>query len=458
MPPEPIIAKHDLTELAGLVRDVKVTVEEENKKVLVRVDELEKTHKTTGNLVLEIEKRVAKAEKLGAIGGGLAECAPLKAAIPKRHLAALNLLGRMPMKVEAAVRLCAMESWLKNSILICDPSRSRVHGQLFEEMDGIEKAFGFEPTRKAALEGGTDTEGGFLVPVPLEAELLRQIEDESVMRALCRVFPMSAPTHNFPDLATNIIVSVVDEEANIGASEPTFGQKLLKAFKYAVRAITSMELVEDSAIGIFAMLNLLMNEKYALKEDQQVLEGTGSGEPTGVVAAAGVNEVTNGTDGAIFSPAKALEQKWKGRTRGTRRGSVWICAPEIVQQIEGFRVDAIAGGDKEGSWLYQPSDGRGNIGGLGTLPSGMFHGFPIIEHSEIKVDRTVGSGTNCSNMYFGPFRRAVIIGDRLGINFGVSEHTQWATGQLDLRMIKRTAVLVAVPADLTKQTGLKIAA
>ena len=383
----------------------------------------------------------------------------LLSVIPQRHKAAFARLSRMPLKREDSIRICALESWLKNAIWLHNPNvAARGGAQLLEEMDKIEQAFGFDPVHKAALEEGTDAEGGFLVPVPLEAEVLRIAEDEGIMRRLCRVFPMTVKTHNFPNLATNLVVSIIAEEGTISTNEPTFGQRALTASKFAVRAITSMELVQDAAVGILAFLITLMTEKYALKEDQQILEGTGAGgEFTGVGSAANVNEIVNTPNGSLFTPAKALDEKWAARKRASRRGSAWVAAPEIIKQIEGFRAAAIAAGDKEGAWLYQPNDGRGNIAGMGDLPAGVFHGFPIFEHSEIQIDRTVGSGTNCSNMYFGPWRGAVVIGDLLGLQFGVSEHTQWATGQLDLRMIKRTAGLVAVPDAMTKQTGLKIA-
>lgn len=448
----------NISELAGLVRDVQVSVDKERETILVDLKELKKNGVELHDYIKEVEKHVAKAQTVGSPGMTQMDNV-LLSVIPQRHKAALNRLSRTTLKRADAIRICALESWLKNAIWLHNPNvAARGGATLLEEMDKIERGFGFDATQKAALEEGTDAEGGFLVPVPLEAEVLRIAEDEGIMRRLCRVFPMTVKTHNFPDLATNIVVTIIAEEGTITASEPTFGQKALTASKFAVRAIVSMELIQDAAVGILAFLITLMSEKYALKEDQQILEGTGAGgEFTGLVAAANVNEITNGANGDLFTTAKALDQKWAGRLRASRRGSAWVAAPEIVKQIEAFRVDAITAADKAGAFLYIPNDGKGNIAGMGDLPSGVFHGFPMFEHSEINVDRTVGSSDNTSNMYFGPWRSAVVIGDLLGLQFGVSEHTQWATGQLDLRMIKRTAGLVAVPKAMTKQTGLKIA-
>lgn len=443
-------------ELVGLVGEVKVIVEEGQKAILADIAKLQESDASLERFIKEVEAQANKA-RYGGAGLGVYQTDALRAVIPQRHVKALERLCRTPGKLEDKVRQVAMESWLKNSILLSNPQVSaRVAPSLLEEMDKIERALGFEPTTKASLQEDTASEGGYLVPVPLEAEVLRMMEDGGIMRGLCRILPMVAKTHNIPNLATNVTVAEIAEEATITASEPTFGLRALTAVKFAVRAIASMELVQDSAIGILAYLIQLMSEKYALLEDQRILEGTGSGgQFTGVVAAASVNEVTNLANGALVTSAKIMEQKWKARKRASRRGAAWIAAPEILQQIEGFRADSAT----TGPFLYQPSYAVNSlVTGLGVEGAeGVLHGFPIFAHSEINVARTVGSGTNCSNIYFGPWRSAVIIGDLLGLTFGVSEHTQWATGQLDLRMIKRTAGLVAVPEAMTKQTGVKIA-
>lgn len=461
-----------IEELTGLVKDVQVEMQKGNEAVVARLSDMEKKGSTLEAWLKEVEGKVTKQMEAGGVGPlGWGVGGNLMSVIPQRHRFCLDLFARSGMQREKAIKTVAIESWLKNSILLHNPAiAARLAPKLLEEMDAIERAFGFRPVgaesaaeQRAAMQEDTSSEGGALVPVPVEAEVLRMAEDSSVMRSLCRVVPMTTKAHSFPKLDSNLTVSIIPEEGTIATSEPTTGTLTLQARKFAVRAIASMELVQDSAIGILALLIGLMSEKYGLKEDQQILEGTGaSGEFTGVGAASGVNEIyaagASAGNGALFTPAQALAQKWKARKRFSRRGAAWVAAPEIVAQMEGLRFDVLASGDKLGGFMYTPANAKGEIladGGEG--PDGVLHGFPIYAHSEIDVARTVGSAGNCSNMYFGPWKNAVIIGDLLGLLFGVSEHTQWATGQLDLRMIKRTAGLVGVPTAMTKQTGLKIA-
>ena len=452
----------EIKALTQAVTEVKTTIEKGNESVTVQLADLANKQAATDVYIKEVEARVAASQRAGAgAGTGLSEVDAIKGAIPQRFRKSLDNYARMPdVSAEKAVRMCAMESWLKLSIHLCNPAFAARHaGAALDEMAKIEASFGFEPMGVQKVLGeASGAEGGYLVPIPLEAEVLRQIQDEAVMRNLCRVFPMSAPAHLFPNLATNVTVGIVPQATTVPLVSPTFGQRTLQSRVFGVRAIIDAFLISDSAVGLISVIQAIMSEKYALEEDRQILEGTGASEEfIGVASAASVNEVTNLNDGSLFTVAKALEQKWKGRKRSTRRDSVWIAAPEIVAQIEGLRWDGATANDKIGGFFYTPTQGLGSIQGTGLVPEGILHSFPIIGHDQLAVNRVVGGGSNCSNMYFGPWKSSVIIGDLLGLSFAVSEHTQWATNQLDLRMLKRTASLVSVPENLTKQTGLKIA-
>jgi HK97 family phage major capsid protein len=83
-------------------------------------------------------------------------------------------------------------------------------------------------------------------------------------------------------------------------------------------------------------------------------------------------------------------------------------------------------------------------------------GFPAYSNADMSVARTQGSASNCADVYFGKWS-SLIIGDLLGINISASEHVNFTSDQIVLRMIKRTGILVGVPADFTVAVGAKIA-
>lgn len=457
MPPEPATATPataGIEALTGLVKDIQTKIDDDSKVIHLGLEDLKNGQKKLENWVAEVEKTAAKARSTNLANG---EVDAIKSSIPERHKRALELHVRMGLPVERAIRMTALESWMKNSILLNNPQvANRVGSKLADEMDKIERSFGFEPVGKA-LQEDQATEGGNLLPTPVEAEVLRIELDAAVVSAMCRQVPMITKTHSFPSLSTNLSVAIVAEEGTITPGDPAFGTKALTAKKIATRCIASMELVQDSAIGILTFLTTLMAEQKGLFLDKQILEGDGTGSNfTGVVAAASVNEVfaagAAAGNGAAPNYAQLIAQKWKGRKRSTRRGCAFVAAPEVLSKYEQLL-------DSQNRPLFVApiagSETLLNQGGGVAAADGTLQGFRAYSHDQILINRTVGTSTDCSNMYFGPWSVAVIVGRLLGMQFGVSEHTQWATGQLDLRMISRDAVLVAIPEAMTKQTGLR---
>lgn len=404
-----------------------------------------KQQRSTEEWMKSVEERLTQ-ERFGKLAAG----DNLRGVIPERYRRNIEAFARTGHK--DPVKAAAMNAWLKNCLRLGVTDFVRMQSQLLEEMDKIERAMGLDPETKAALQEDTATEGGNLVPSPLEAEVLRLTEDAGIIRNLARHITMTSKTLTIPDLTTGVSVAIVAEEGTIGQTEPTFGQKVLTAKMIAARGLASMQVLDDSAIGLLQFWLELCAEAYALFEDDQALEGDGTGVNfTGLVAAAGVNEVTNGTNGAAPSYDQLVAQKWKGKKRVTRRGAAWVGAPEIAQKVEGLK-------DSQNRPLFI-SDIAGQptrfINGNDNGPDGVLMGFPFYASDQIAANRTVGTSTDCSNLYFGPFGFGLIIGDRLGITFGTSEHVAWNTGQIGLRVLKRTAILVGVPAAFTKQTGLK---
>ena len=288
------------------------------------------------------------------------------------------------------------------------------------------------------------------VPTPLEAEVLRQIEDAGQVRALVRKLTMRAVTHNIPDLTTGISVTVVAENVAGTNVRPIFGQKALTAKKVMALGAASIEVLQDSAIDMFDFWLTLANEQMALKEDLDFLEGAGGATEigTGVLNATGVGSIDMPT-GASPQPIDAgdwdvfIDAKYKGRkasTRSRRFNTGWFGAPEAARDLEKLQ-------DSNNRPLLQ-TPLTGNIFALPEGSIGVFLGFPFYANSNIAINR--GAGTDETAVYFGPWGRSFIVGDLLGMQIGTSEHVGWTDATIGIRLLKRTAQLVAVPADFTK--------
>jgi len=401
----------------------------------------------------EIEDRLERS-RFGGVGRFVAGDA-LKSAIPDRMLPMVEAHGRVG--TPDPVRRAAIEAWMKCAGLMCVPKYAGVTmAQIAEEKDRLERALNGPYVMKTSFAEGAGATGGYTVPTPLEAEVLRITEDTGVVRPLARKMTMTALSHLIPDDQGGVTVAVVNEAATISQSEPTFGQKTLSAKMIAARGLASLQVLQDSSIGLAQYWLERASEAYALFEDNQALEGDGSGSNfTGLIAASGVNAQVHGSSATVaITYAALVATAYKGRKRATRRANAaFVMSDKALRDVVALVSSGVP--------ILNRSDVARvlseNIVGPG-YGEGTILGFPVYTTEQISTTRTVASDTDGSNIYFGPFQQGMIFGDLLGLTFDVSEHVAFNTAQLAMRLLKRTAILVGVPAYFTKCTGVKIVA
>lgn len=149
-----------------------------------------------------------------------------------------------------------------------------------------------------ALTVGTDSEGGFTVPEGFSNELMMQMRAYGGMREAARV--LSTATGNdipWPTLDdTNAVASIVGESALIPQQEMSFGQKILKAFKYTSGYVNiSWELLQDSFLNFESLLAEAFAIRFARGTNAHFTSGNGTTQPEGLIGnIATINLVTNG--------------------------------------------------------------------------------------------------------------------------------------------------------------------
>lgn len=139
-----------------------------------------------------------------------------------------------------------------------------------------------------AMEGGTDSAGGYATPQPMAAEIIRLVEEFGVFRQNARVMPMTANTLDVPKRAGGVTVVYPAEGASITASDITFSQVNLVAKKYAALAIWSTELNEDAVISMTDLVTQEIAFAIAKAEDENSFLGDGTatyGSITGIKSA-----------------------------------------------------------------------------------------------------------------------------------------------------------------------------
>lgn len=452
----------------GLAKEVKVfvgTAAEVEKRVKALEDHdvaIIEENKKRDDWIRKVEGRVAAVRE-----GSSGATSDMIAAIPQRHRVCVHLHERHGKKPAEAILETAYDTWMKNALLLENPKITEQHAALRKELEAIGHALGedsdaakaFRDLQKHAVSGTSLAAGGALIPAPLEAELLRVAQDSGVGRGLARKVPMVSVQHIFPSLANNVQIFLVAETGAGTESNPTFGQSILKAVKFMGLGAISREELADAAIGVADLMRTLYGEQLGLMEDRLIFEGDGIGlNPVGIVADADVKEVQatisgSPTNGGPVAYDDIVDVMWKGRKRVTRRGAAWVGPPNMVRDLLKLKdtqnrpifITGIAGLET----VFAP-------GQDGNSPDGILQGKPFYATDEIKIDRTVGTATNCGNAYFGPWSNSYMLGDLLGIQWGTSEHVHWTTDLISVRLIKRTAFLVALGANFTKYTGMKV--
>lgn len=97
-----------------------------------------------------------------------------------------------------------------------------------------------------------------------------------------------------PKTTAHSTASLVAEAGTIGASDPTFGQVPLDAYKYAFLVQVSNELVNDTSVDLLGYLAMQSGRALGNALGAQLITGTGSAQPQGVAPVATVG-VTGGT-------------------------------------------------------------------------------------------------------------------------------------------------------------------
>ena len=82
-----------------------------------------------------------------------------------------------------------------------------------------------------ALQVGTDSEGGYLVPDEFERTLVEALEEQNIFRSLAHVIQTSSGDRKIPVVASKGTASWVDEEGTIPESDDAFSQVSIGAYK-----------------------------------------------------------------------------------------------------------------------------------------------------------------------------------------------------------------------------------
>ena len=240
---------------------------------------------------------------------------------------------------------------------------------------------------KAALQEGTTTEGGYLVPDDEYGSIIAKRDEESIISklGLMRV-TTNRDKYNFPTENGSLSkFSLVAEEGAISAAEeePTFAQSDVVVYKFNKLIKVSEELLEDDNANLEAFLTNALGRALADTENYYTLIGAGSTQPQGAFV--------GGTAGLTLDSASAIGAGEIPELMGKlgspyHNGAAWVMDPATWFYLKGLTS----------SNVFTFTSGVARLSG--TVDGPTLEGYPVILNSN-----AAGVTASAKSLLFGNF-------------------------------------------------------
>jgi HK97 family phage major capsid protein len=236
-----------------------------------------------------------------------------------------------------------------------DPTQNDKLRAFFRGESG--RAFEVRATNVANSDGTVSSSPGprgqYTVAPSFHSQLLEHLIETS---AILSAGPTMLSTEKGEPLtvaktATYSSAALVAEEGTIPASNPTFGQALMNAYKYGLLMQISSELLNDSAFDLQSFLARQAGTAMGNAFGTHLVTGDGDDKPTGLLHAS--SGITAGVTGlaTVFKPTVAqLFDLYYSIITPYRNGSGvgWLMKDESMSHIRQLQ-------DGSGQYLFAPA-------------------------------------------------------------------------------------------------------
>lgn len=302
-------------------------------------------------------------------------------------------------------------------------------GEFLYTLHNEKGSFKNNPMLKA-LNESAGAEGGFLVPEEFRASLLAMAIEMGFIRAGATVLPMPRGNLKFPVLrdtshASSVYGGVVARWENAGGniadnvSQPTFSQVGLVAKKLTGYTIADNELLNDSAIALEALLMRLFPEAIRFFEEESFLNGSGAGEPLGIVNAGCTIEVAaEGGQPADTIVYNNIVKMYARMLPSSVNRAFWLYNPEVFPQLANMAINVGTGGSAV--WISNA------VGGPPTT---------IFGRPAYPSEHCAALGDSGDIMFIDP--GYYVIGDTQELSVASSMHANFTNDQIVWRFTER---------------------
>jgi HK97 family phage major capsid protein len=290
-----------------------------------------------------------------------------------------------------------------------EDNSAREHKSAFNHYMRSGEAGGLKALEAKALSRGSGPDGGYLVPVPAEREILRRLAKFSPIRAIASVREISTQSLRRAYSTTGPAAGWVAETdpcpqtANQQIADMTFPAMELYAMPAATQA-----LLDDAVVDIEQWVADEVQVVFAEQEGAAFVNGDGVNEPKGFLAypivadatwtRGNVGYVATGVSGAFAAatnPSDALFNLVYALRAGYRQNGKFVMGRRAQSLVRQFKTTT-------GDYIWAPpatADGSASL-----------MNFPVVE-----VEDMPDPAANSLSIAFGDFERGYVVVDRVGI-------------------------------------------
>lgn len=196
------------------------------------------------------------------------------------------------------------------------------------------------------LTEGIDAGGGYLVPEEYDHRLIDVLDEENVMRKLGTRITTSGE-HKINIAATKPAAAWIEEGGALTFGDATFDQIIMDAHKLHVAIKVTEELLYDNAFNLESYILKQFGKALANAEEDAFINGTGVGQPLGLLAANGGAQVGVVTASESEVTADEIIDLIYSLKRPYRKNAAFLTNDKCVAALRKLK-------DKNGQYLWQP--------------------------------------------------------------------------------------------------------
>lgn len=307
----------------------------------------------------------------------------------------------------------------------------------------------YQPGGVQAASGASEavpSEGGFLVQQDLAAPMLETMFETGSLLPRVRRVPISANSNGLVIPALDetsradgsrwggVQAYWADEAATVTAKQPKFRNMDLRLNKLFGIGYATEELLAD-AMALDSVMSRAFTEELTFKTEDSIINGTGAGQPLGILNSGAVIEVAkdSGQAAATITTTNVLGMFARLTPRSTTR-AVWLVNQNTLPQLFALTL----GSGTAVVLLYRPP---GVDGPNTNAPGGTLLGRPVIPVEYSASIGTVGDITLVDlDQYLMIDKGGVKANTSMHVRFIYDEMTFRFTYRVDGQPMQRSAV------------------